>query len=251
MTTTTLTHFPLPAKDAWELPQILMLFMTTGGCGESSSTRIRTEVSALGKSDWLMKGHSVRSGCLKSGRIRVPQVLKLRVRKHLLGSTGCLARRIRRKVVWTRRRLAEGWLPAFWYHAHMSESPTNLLTRLISLFPDFRLQWKGPDNLFKEDDGRFTYCGVLAEFSHFFRAQFDSLKPDALAALGDLLSECMASSNEELVDAVATCFLENVSCERFSTRFRSFLPCLGCSESCWPRPHLRCFLARQPKARPR
>jgi hypothetical protein len=94
----------------------------------------------------------------------------------------------------------------------MINSPADLLARLIVLFPEFGRYWESPGNYFRNDDGGPAFCGVFAEFSHFFREWFESLPDDRVRDFAKLLSECM-SAPTALDEAAATCFLENVSGE--------------------------------------
>jgi hypothetical protein len=102
-------------------------------------------------------------------------------------------------------------------------APQAILDRLVTLFPEFAPCWHDPKNLFRQEDGAFTQCGVFCEFSHFFRDRYEQLLPERVAALGAFISECVASSDNELSDAAATCFLENVAAERFSREFERHL----------------------------
>jgi hypothetical protein len=102
-------------------------------------------------------------------------------------------------------------------------SPHALLERLVGLFPDFARCWDDPGNCFREDDGSFNKYGVFAEFSGYFREHCEEFSPNRLAALGALVSEWAASTDDELANAVATCFLESVSGERFSRDFVQYL----------------------------
>ncbi|HET7004832.1 MAG TPA: hypothetical protein VFK65_05020 [Candidatus Binatia bacterium] len=98
-----------------------------------------------------------------------------------------------------------------------------LLDRLTKLFPGFESYWDDPENCFREDDGSFTVCGVFSEFSSFFREHFVEFPVHSLSRFGDFVTECMSGSSIELDDATATCFLENVAGEPFSSAFRRFL----------------------------
>jgi hypothetical protein len=99
----------------------------------------------------------------------------------------------------------------------------NILDRLIAMFPEFAASWNSPHNYFRDEDGSFTRCGVFAEFSHYFRDHYEQLPQSEVTVLGGLLTEWVANPDRELRDAVASCFLENVSGERFSTDFRRHL----------------------------
>jgi hypothetical protein len=102
-------------------------------------------------------------------------------------------------------------------------SPESLLNRLVTLFPAFIGYWDDPANCFRDDEGKFTHCGAFAEFSHFFREQYEQLPTERVVALADLLTECMTTPHSEADVAAATCFLENVAGERFSKEFKGYL----------------------------
>src|SRR5262245_34468215 len=98
-----------------------------------------------------------------------------------------------------------------------------ILGRLITLLPDFAAAWDNSDNYFREDNGSFSQCGVFAKFSHYFRESYEQVSSTQIAALGRFVSECAASTDTDLADAAATCFLENVAGERFNSDFRRHL----------------------------
>lgn len=96
-------------------------------------------------------------------------------------------------------------------------TPSNVQAKLIELFPDFGAQWDSPENLHREDDGTATLCGVFAEFSYFAGERFASLPPSALDRLGAFIEQCMESPGSDLDTAAATCFLENIAGESFTS----------------------------------
>lgn len=97
-------------------------------------------------------------------------------------------------------------------------NPRQLLDRLAATFPEFRHHWDDPDNCFRDDDGSFTFHGVFAEFTSFFRDRYKTFTPDQVATLGKFLSDCMAPDDDSALDnAAATCFVENIAgdeCDR-------------------------------------
>jgi hypothetical protein len=99
----------------------------------------------------------------------------------------------------------------------------NVKAKLIEMFPEFRAQWDSPENLHREDDGTVTLCGVFAEFSYFVGERFASLQASALDHLGAFIEQCMDLPGSELDTAVATCFLENVAGESFTSAFSEHL----------------------------
>jgi hypothetical protein len=99
----------------------------------------------------------------------------------------------------------------------------NVLAKLIEIFPEFRMQWDSPENLNRENDRTASLCGVFAELSHFVEERFASLPPSALDRLGALIEECMESPGSDLDTAVATCFLENLAGESFTSALSQHL----------------------------
>ena len=96
-------------------------------------------------------------------------------------------------------------------------APQALLDKLVALFPEFQAYWDDPGNCCREDDGTFTLHGVFSEFTGFFREQYQSLPAENVTALGRFVSDCVASTDEDLHNAAATCFVENVAgdaCDR-------------------------------------
>jgi len=102
-------------------------------------------------------------------------------------------------------------------------TPEQVHSRLIQILPDFAAYWDSPDNLFREDNGSLTLWGVFAECSHFVRDRYEKLSKDQLCQLGRFVNECMALTDTDLDNAVATCLLENLSFERFSKDFEQYL----------------------------
>jgi hypothetical protein len=105
----------------------------------------------------------------------------------------------------------------------MGASPYDSLERLIEVFPDFTTIWKSPNNLFREDDGTFTQCGVFAECSHYICERYESISQEHIEMLDKFLNRCMAQPGTDLDIAATTCFLENLIEERFSDEFEAHL----------------------------
>ena len=90
--------------------------------------------------------------------------------------------------------------------------------RLVTIFPEFVSYWNSDENLFRNNDGSFTSCGVFAQLSHFVRDHLPDLSPTALRKLGQFLEECLALPvTDELYNAAAACFLENIESEDFTS----------------------------------
>jgi hypothetical protein len=98
-----------------------------------------------------------------------------------------------------------------------------LLDQLLEILPSFGNRWRSADNVFREDDGSFTECGAFAACSHFVRENYERLSANQRSQLGALVGQCMSSPNAALSNAAATCFLENLSEERFSSDLEGHL----------------------------
>jgi hypothetical protein len=105
----------------------------------------------------------------------------------------------------------------------MALTPQQILDRLIAILPGFRAYWESGAACSRDDDGSFTRCGVFSDCSHFIRDRYEQLSPLQRRQLADFVVECMSSTDRELCDAGATCFLENLTFERFSRDFESYL----------------------------
>ncbi len=99
----------------------------------------------------------------------------------------------------------------------------DLLERIVSRFPEFAAQWNASDNLYRDDDGTFTECGVFSEFSAYFRDSYLSHSADDLQHLAMWIEQYLADEALPESDAVATCFLENLSGEPAIERIKPFL----------------------------
>src|SRR4051812_39027792 len=100
--------------------------------------------------------------------------------------------------------------------------PDDVLRRLVAIFPAFGPYWDR-DDLFREADGSFTFCGVFAVFSSFVRESAERLPAASLGELGQFLDECMREPGNELDTSTATCFLENIQGEPADRILREFL----------------------------
>src|SRR5688572_24325347 len=84
----------------------------------------------------------------------------------------------------------------------------DILSELVRITRDFRTYWDG-ENLYRDDDGSFTACGVFSQFTSFFREHHHEMKAEELIAIGALIRR--AESDQFLADAAFTCFLENIA----------------------------------------
>lgn len=96
-------------------------------------------------------------------------------------------------------------------------------SEILEMFPEFKDRWGSEDNLFREDNGSFTLCGLFAEFSHFVRERLFDFNQDRKSTLFAKVETWIASDSSELNEAVATCFLENLTGEELSSELRPLL----------------------------
>jgi hypothetical protein len=87
-------------------------------------------------------------------------------------------------------------------------SPSDILEELARVRSDFRAHWEG-ENLFRDDDGSFTACGVFSQFTDFFREKHQLMRERELGAIAALISRC--ERDQFLADVAYTCFLENIA----------------------------------------
>jgi hypothetical protein len=98
-------------------------------------------------------------------------------------------------------------------------TPSELLDRLVAIFPEFAAYWDAADNLFREAGGSYTVCGVFSHFTHFVREYFPSFHPSGFSELRDLIEECLQEPDTDISHAVGVCFLENMTSEQFTAAF--------------------------------
>ena len=99
----------------------------------------------------------------------------------------------------------------------------DLRNKLASIFPDFESYWNSPDNLFREEQGSDTICGVFSAFSHFARERFASFQPTALDNLGRFVEQFLEAPDTELRNDCGACVLENMTSEAFTDSFVAHL----------------------------
>ena len=87
----------------------------------------------------------------------------------------------------------------------------NPVQTLKAIFPAFERSWD--QSLFNAPGEQAAAHGVLAEFSHFYRANYQSFTSSQLQQLSGALNNWLGGPDDELDNAVATCFLENVAGE--------------------------------------
>ena len=96
----------------------------------------------------------------------------------------------------------------------MPQRPQDTLQQLCAIFPSFKNDWE-QDNAPPEDgliDGvyyEWTHHAVLRQFLQFFARHRDSFTDAQLRELGNWINHAV-SQEDEIENAVATCFLEHM-----------------------------------------
>ena len=99
-------------------------------------------------------------------------------------------------------------------------TPSNIVEVLSQVVPGFGDHWSTGESLFIGEDGEFASAGVFAECSHFVRENFSALPATSLSELGEFLSNCMEERfGDDIANAAASCFLENLAGEPFHQEF--------------------------------
>jgi hypothetical protein len=85
-----------------------------------------------------------------------------------------------------------------------------VLGLITDCYPTFTARWN-EESLFWPDEGKAaTACGILCEFSHLIAEELEAKRVSNIPAVFALIEQLLAEGSEEVMDAAATCFLENV-----------------------------------------
>ncbi|MBN2496292.1 MAG: hypothetical protein JXR96_16990 [Deltaproteobacteria bacterium] len=85
-----------------------------------------------------------------------------------------------------------------------------LLHRLGRCVPEFLQYWKEERDLWTDEDGRAGAHAIMAVFSHLISERLSNRRLIGMKAVFDLAEELMRDPDDEIPNAVATCFLENI-----------------------------------------
>jgi hypothetical protein len=105
-------------------------------------------------------------------------------------------------------------------------SKTQCMDLITSTVPEFSQAWEEHRDYWKSEEAGL--CNDIAAFSRYVKDQIDQGKSDSLKKIFDLIEGLLADGDQEVRNAVATCFLENllnqVSANKLlSSTFVSFL----------------------------
>jgi len=96
----------------------------------------------------------------------------------------------------------------------MSEQrPKDTLDAIVGVFPDFKQYWGSEGDIYRDDDGSFTFHGLFAVLSHYVRERYGEMGEEKREALFRLVEACISEKQDSngIVDAVHTCFIENLA----------------------------------------
>ena len=109
----------------------------------------------------------------------------------------------------------------------MIETPEQLRDAVLSIIPDFQTQWEQGDNLWKEEDGSFSFHGLFTALDWYVRDSFQQISELTRIELMFFIESCLLeiddTSHDSLDNAACTCFLENLSCESISEELRTYM----------------------------
>ncbi len=98
----------------------------------------------------------------------------------------------------------------------VANDPRELLAALVAIVPDFGPYWDSDENLFRDGPDDYSFYGIYAHFSHYFRDNFTTLSQNQLSDLFTLVEVSVRSAAPDLSGAATTCFLENIAGEGFT-----------------------------------
>ena len=118
-------------------------------------------------------------------------------------------------------------------------SANDLLAFFLRIAPAFENLWEAEDNYHIRDDGSFNFHDVCSEFSRYFVDQisfgertyyktsfFPDIETSKLRALFDLIENNLIEEGEpenDLDNALCTCFLENIANTKAGEHARKFM----------------------------
>jgi hypothetical protein len=104
----------------------------------------------------------------------------------------------------------------------------DILELITDCYPEFGPRWN-EGSLFWPEEGQMpTACGILSEFSYLIAEQLEEERVSNIPSVFALIERFLAEGSEEVKDAAATCFLENLHNrvpEEIAATF--FVPFLG------------------------
>lgn len=97
---------------------------------------------------------------------------------------------------------------------------------LYEQFKGFSRVWLDKTNLFIEQNGGYTLHGLYSQFSNYFRQNINSFNDDQLKIFFINLEIWIANdkyNDDDLANAICTCFLELIAREGFTKRIKPFM----------------------------
>lgn len=93
-------------------------------------------------------------------------------------------------------------------------------------FKGFSPTWIDKSNLFIDKNGGYTLHGLFSQFSNYFRQNINDISDDQLKDFFSNIEIWIVNdiyNDDELANAVCTCFLELIAREEFAQRIKPFM----------------------------
>ena len=94
-------------------------------------------------------------------------------------------------------------------------TPHKAFNDCCNVFSAFGDYWYSDDNLFRDDDGPPTICGVYAALTHFIRGHWRSFTDADWSALAAMVADHY-QRDETQHGSLGACLIENLDIEEFS-----------------------------------
>lgn len=100
-----------------------------------------------------------------------------------------------------------------------------MLSDLIRMFPDFKKAWESDNNYQSEEWGIVPYHGLFSEFSRYFLNHFSGMSEQKVQEFCDYIEQFVRDDevDEDIDNAICTCFLENVRGEPSTVELPKYL----------------------------
>jgi hypothetical protein len=91
----------------------------------------------------------------------------------------------------------------------------NALADCVRVFPAFQSYWETEGNLFREDNGAYTVCGVYMHLTWFVREHWQSFQESDWCAFAALVADHVGMVQNPDGE-IGACLIENLEGEAFS-----------------------------------
>jgi len=106
--------------------------------------------------------------------------------------------------------------------------PTDVARLITESYPAFSERWNEQSYHWPDKGESPSACAVLCEFSHLISEKLGAEDFESIPAVFSLIERMLGEGTQDVMDAAATCFLENIH-NRVPTTIApgSFVPFLG------------------------